>query len=96
MGYRPGDLRPVNGGPFVAVVAPRHCRNGHPLTPYRVHVGYTLCDCGQGGTRGHHTWNCRECGDTTVGDGCTREHEFPPAWPVQRDEIRAYERQQNR
>lgn len=69
--YQPGDLRPVDGGPKVEVVAPKHCRNGHPFGPHKVAVGYTPCDCGKARARGHTTWTCGTCGDVTVGDGCT-------------------------
>lgn len=67
--YQPGDLRPVNGGPAVEVVAPTHCHNGHPLGPRQVHVSTELCDPGTGRYQRHNTWTCSACGDVTVADG---------------------------
>jgi hypothetical protein len=68
--YKPGDLRPVDGGPRVEVVAPTHCRNGHKLGPRQVLIGTELCDL-SGTYRRHITWTCREpgCGDVIVGNG---------------------------
>lgn len=68
MGYRPGDLRPVDGGPKVVVVAPTHCRNGHPLGPRQVLVSTELCERDSRYQR-HLKWTCRTCWDVTVGDG---------------------------
>ncbi|MFB9187310.1 hypothetical protein ACFFX1_55075 [Dactylosporangium sucinum] len=68
-GYRPGELRPVGDGPRVAVVAPEHCHNGHPLGPYKVMLGTELCDPGTGRYQRHITWTCRTCGDVTIADG---------------------------
>jgi hypothetical protein len=68
MGYRPGDLRPTGRGQEVAVVAPTHCRNGHPLGPWKVLVGDVLCEQ-DGVYRRHLKWICRECGDVIVGNG---------------------------
>jgi hypothetical protein len=70
MEYRPGDLRPTGKGHQVEVVAPAHCRNGHPLGPNQVLVGTELCDAGGTGRyRRHVTWTCRTCGDEIIGNG---------------------------
>ncbi|GAA2347023.1 hypothetical protein GCM10010170_034200 [Dactylosporangium salmoneum] len=53
------------------MVAPKHCRNGHPLGPRQVLIGTELCDPGNGRYRRHITWTCRAegCGDVIVADG---------------------------
>lgn len=40
------------------VVAPTHCRHGHPLGPNQVLVGHVACHSHAGG---HTTWYCRTC-----------------------------------
>jgi hypothetical protein len=69
MEYRPGDLRPTGRGHEVEVVAPTHCRNGHPLGPLKALVGTVLCDPGTGRYERHFEWVCRACGDVIYGDG---------------------------
>lgn len=68
MGYEIGDLRPTGRGQEVQVVAPKVCRNGHPLGPRQVLVSTELCDQGGRYVR-HPKWTCRQCWDVIVGEG---------------------------
>jgi len=54
---------------FSAQHPPVTCRNGHPLGPRKVKVGFAHCSCDRARAGGHLSWYCLVCGDEQYADG---------------------------
>jgi hypothetical protein len=69
----PGDwveTRSKDGKRVWQLVTYELCRNGHPLGPGQVSLGWIGCGCGSGANGGHTTVMCWECRDVQHAPPC--------------------------
>jgi hypothetical protein len=69
----PGDwveTRDKKGRPAWRLVTYEQCRNGHPLGPRQVGLGWIGCGCDLAKNGGHTTVRCVECADEQLAPPC--------------------------